>query len=335
MASQNGPADVLKTILKIAVTVGILAFVVQKLGWQNILTTVERADWRWFAAGLVVFVVSSVLGVVQWVILLGNRGIKVPFGKAFVLYFVGILFNNFMLGMVAGDAVKVALLKNAAGKGSGRIGLAATFLDRVAGLWAMMAFAVIGSIILFHHGASAISGNIITASIALTATFLAFCFLCVLIVVKPVQDVTMSVFARLPIPAVHKERITSIIGELFLEASDHHILLPVILLSILIQTMRIAVHVLCAASLGLLTMANFQYFFVFVPMIAILMLIPLPFGVREVMAGGLFTMAGFKSDAIVMQFLVSLIGIITSAFSGILFIVNHVKIDRKETEDLL
>jgi len=86
----------------------------------------------------------------------------------------------------------------------------------------------------------------------------------------------------------------------------------------------------------MLTLDNVQYFFVFVPMIAILMLIPLPFGVREVMAGGLFVMAGFQSDAsVVMQFLVSLVGLVTSALSGILFLANHFRIDHKEIDGTL
>lgn len=321
--------QILSFIAKAAITIAILWLVGDRLGWSNIVSTVSRTDWRWFTLALVVFIVSSVLGVVQWKMLLDNRGMHIPFSRAFVLYFVGILFNNIMLGMVAGDAIKIALLKKESGKGSGRLSLAATFLDRVAGLWAMMAFAMVGSLILFHHGLNAISGRMETAGISLIVTFAAFCLLCMLIVSRRMQSMAFAVLDKIPLP--QKDKIRSIVSELFLEVADRKILLPIISLSTLIQTLRIAVHVLCAAALGMLTMDNFQYFFVFVPMIAILMLIPLPFGVREVMAGGLFVMAGFQSEgSVVMQFLVSLVGLVTSAFSGVLFLANHFRVDRKE-----
>ena len=60
----------------------------------------------------------------QWLLLLRNKGIVMGFGRAFTLYFVGMFFNNFLLGTVAGDAVKVALIKS--GNESGSAGLAAT-----------------------------------------------------------------------------------------------------------------------------------------------------------------------------------------------------------------
>ena len=322
MAERKGSRNPLSFILKVAATIGVLWLVVDRLGWSHIVDTVEHADWRWLALAVVVFVVSSVIGVVQWKLLLDNRGMKVSFWRALVLYFVGLLFNNIMLGMVAGDAVKVAMLKSDGGNGSGRLSLAATFLDRLAGLWAMMAFAVVGSIILLLHGLSSINSHVENATIALAFAFIGFCLLCAVIISQRIQKLIFSLIDILPLPG--KDKIREIISELFLEVHDRHILLPVICLSTVIQTMRIGVHILCAASLGILTADNFQYFFVFVPMTAIIMLVPFPFGVREVIAGGLFVMAGFRSDAaVVMQFLATLVGVAGSIFSGVLFLTSH------------
>ncbi|HEX2958900.1 MAG TPA: lysylphosphatidylglycerol synthase domain-containing protein [Chitinispirillaceae bacterium] len=92
------------------------------------------------------FLLSGWLGVIQWIILLKNRGIPLKFWNAFRLYFVGLFFNNFIMGGIVGDAVKIASIKSQ--RGRGMAGLAATFLDRFAGLWAMCGFAVAGSFIL-------------------------------------------------------------------------------------------------------------------------------------------------------------------------------------------
>ncbi len=136
-------AKVLTTILKLTVTLLVVILLIGKLGWKQIVTTVLHADPLWLTASVTVFIVSGFLGVVQWIILLKNRGIALKFWNAFRLYFIGLFFNNFIVGGIIGDAVKVASLRSRQGKGLA--GLAATVLDRFAGLWAMCGFAVAGA----------------------------------------------------------------------------------------------------------------------------------------------------------------------------------------------
>jgi hypothetical protein len=78
---------------------------------------------------------------------------------------------------------------------------------------------------------------------------------------------------------------------------------------------------LCGASLGLLTAANMHYFLMIVPFVAIIMIVPLPFGVRESIGGVLFALAGFDANAaIVMGFLASLVGVAVSMAGGVLLL---------------
>jgi hypothetical protein len=110
---------------------------------------------------------------------------------------------------------------------------------------------------------------------------------------------------------------------MLIEAQDYKLLASVSALAILTQFLRIGVHILTAASLGLLTAANFQYFFIFVPIIAMIMTVPLPFGAREAFGGALFALAGFPQDAaFIMGFLASLIGIAVSSLGGIFFVAG-------------
>jgi uncharacterized membrane protein YbhN (UPF0104 family) len=94
-------------LFKLIVTLLVIAFLVRKLGWNQILATVLDADPLWLAASVAVFILSGWLGVIQWDILLKNRGIPLKFWNAFRLYFVGLFFNNFIMGGIVGDAVKV------------------------------------------------------------------------------------------------------------------------------------------------------------------------------------------------------------------------------------
>lgn len=318
----------LTTTLKLVITIVVIMLLIGKLGWNQILETILHAQPWWLVASLLVFLLSGWLGVHQWIVLLNNRGIPLKFWNAFRLYFVGLFFNNFIMGGIVGDAVKIASIKSQ--RGSGMAGLAATFLDRFAGLWAMCGFAVAGSFLLLHRGAIN-SGKIGTAVLALLVTFVMFAGIMVFLVSKPIQ----RLFFRFTdsFAFTQKLRIKEIISEMLIEAGDFHVLTKVAFLSVVIQFLRIGVHTLIAASLGLLSAANFQYFFIFVPLIAMLMTIPLPFGVREAVSGTLFALAGFPAhEAYVMGFLGSLVGIGASCLGGLFFVTDKIVVQGKHNE---
>ena len=133
--------------LKLAVTAAVIIWIIHQYGWTNISSTVMRARPGWLAAGVIIFMFSVFLGACQWQIILRNKGIELPFPRVLKIYFMGIFFNNFILGIVAGDAFKVATLHLDLKKG--RTSFAATFLDRMAGLIALCIFAIIGGSIIF------------------------------------------------------------------------------------------------------------------------------------------------------------------------------------------
>ena len=320
MASKNRARKIILNSLKLLATISIIAFLVYRLGWSEIVGTVSGASPVWLGAGLLIFLASGWLGVIQWQLLLDNRGLNLSFAHAFKLYFVGLFFNNFIFGGIVGDAVKVTSIHSQDGKGLA--GLAATFLDRFAGLWAMCGFAVIGSVILLNQGMLT-HGNITNASIALFGAFIFFAAIMLFLIFKPLQKLFFSVSDKLPL--VRRFKLKTVVSEMLIDARDYKLLASVSGLSILIQFLRIGVHIFTAAALGLLTTANFQYFFIFVPIIAMLMIIPLPFGVRETVGGALFAMVGFPREAaLIMGFLASLTGIAASLLGGVFFVTGKI-----------
>jgi glycosyltransferase 2 family protein len=313
-------------VLKVAVTAGVIACIIWKLGWGEILGTLQQANLTWLAWALVLFFVSGWLGVVQWQIILKNRGVALPFSRVFSLYFIGMFFNNFALGIITGDAVKVAYIK--IGDGRGKAGFAATFLDRFAGLWAMLGYAIFGSVLLIKQK-SIESGSMTLAIVALFVTFLLFGGALAFLTSKGLQRLAFRILDILPFP--QKDALKRILDETIIETHDTHILLPVGVLSTVVQFMRIGVHILCAGSLGLLSAANIHYFFIFVPILAMLMVIPLPFGIRESVGGTMFAYAGFQvKAAIVMGFLATIIGSAASLVGGIMFVMSKAQLSRKK-----
>ncbi|MBD3345787.1 MAG: hypothetical protein GF401_12060 [Chitinivibrionales bacterium] len=316
-------------LFKLTVTTGIIAFVISRLGFENIVETMTMAKVRWLLAALGIFGLSGLLGVLQWKMLLSTKGILLSYWQACKLYFMGMFFNNFIFGFAAGDAVRIAYVKMS--NQSGKAGVAATFLDRFAGLLAMMGFAFGGSLFLLNRGL--IEGKVLTtAFLALFATFAVFCGILGFLISRRLQKLLFIFIDKFPVPK--KEIIRNLVSQTIIEFKDRKSILPVAGLSLFIQFMRIGVHVLCGISLGLVTATNFHYFFIFVPILAILMILPLPFGIKESVGGALFAFAGFKSEAaVVMEFLASLVGILVSSVGGVLFLTHSIVPKRKLQSD--
>jgi hypothetical protein len=187
----------------------------------------------------------------------------------------------------------------------------------------MLAFAAVGSVFLLKQKALE-DKSLDVALIALFVVFGVLCCLLVLIISSRFQRLFFSLLSKSPLPLRLKEAMASITKEVILETHDRHLIAPVAILSTVIQLLRIGGNITLAASLNLLTAANAHYFFIFVPMTSILMIIPLPFGVREGVTGALFTLAGFKPKAsMVMGFLSSIVGIIVALPGAVLFIAKQ------------
>ena len=128
-------------LLKAAISLTLVWVFVRNVGWHEAMEAVSAVDVSlWLLAGAL-FLLSNLLGAVQWRVLLGAQGIRLPVARVVTLYFVGVFFNNFLVSNIGGDAVRVYDLKRLTGRGSP--GFAATFLDRFAGLAVLILFAVV------------------------------------------------------------------------------------------------------------------------------------------------------------------------------------------------
>ena len=101
----------------------------------------------------------------------------------------------------------------------------------------------------------------------------------------------------------------TIVEEIFINrhtTEDKDMLAQVAFISLLIQTLRISVNIVCAQALGLFSFGVIHYFFVIFSVIALLMIVPMPFGVREAVGGFCFGLAGFSTEEAVMVRLCSM-----------------------------
>jgi uncharacterized protein (TIRG00374 family) len=316
---KNLPAGVsrfLGTLFKFAVTALVIVYVINKLGWSNIVSTCSRIDPLYALYGFIACVVSIVLGSLQWHMLLHRKDLPITFRESFELYYIGMFFNN--IGTVAGDGIKVAYIKKR--HQLGKIGFAATFLDRFAGLLALSAYAGVGCFVLLWKGG--INDPAVLNLVRLTMALIAlFALILAFLTMRRLRRVFFALVNKLRLPK--REFINDLVAITGLDINHFPLIAKIGALSLIIQGLRISTHIFSAAAFGILTADNWFFFLIFIPLIALFMIVPLPFGIRETIGGHLFSLTGIQEQAaFLMQFMATLIGVLGSLWGGIEFLIN-------------
>ena len=139
----------LLTILQVALTVGILAFLFRDAEKNRLmLAALSHADLGWIAAAIGVFGIVELAAIIRWQILLRVQGIRIGWGRLASLFMIGILFNPFMPGGTGGDVAKIYyLLKETPDKKPAA--LLAVLMDRLMGLFGLILIA--GTVIALRY----------------------------------------------------------------------------------------------------------------------------------------------------------------------------------------
>ena len=293
----------------------------------------------WLVLAVAIFTVSNFLGAWQWQRLLQGLDIPFRYGRALNLYFVGLFFNNFLIGSLGGDIVKIYSISRQEHRG--REGLAATFVDRFAGFFLMALFAILSSFYLLLT--PLIRGHEVNNEILhyITIIFLAFVLASALLFSRRVSWVLYEVLLARFNPLGLRDKFREIHDFFHAYRQKYALAAHVFILSFLIQLLRIAVHYYCARAIGF--DIDFIYFLIFVPLIAMAALLPISvggFGVRESTAPFLFGSVALIAAvdpsgtlAFTTQFLASLVGYVVGAAGGVLFLFSGRKMRIEEAED--
>lgn len=307
--------------LKVIISVGLIAFLIWKVSPGELLRYLKEIDLFLLVTALFVFLLSSFLGAVQWYILLRKSGLELVFPKVLNLYFVGLFFNNFLPANVGGDAFKIFDVAKM-GNDPYKV-FAITLLDRIFGIFGLCILALVSSLILFH------TGNIDN----LWVYILIFAFIVggvvVVILNKRVVHFLRNFFSRITIWKIG-ERLDLIFSQLGGLRNLKSVMARVSLLTILIQFLRIMTHIIIGRSIGM-EMSGWMplYFFVFVPLLGIIMIFPISInglGVREGAGIFLFTGVGILAEqALLVEFLTYIVMVFVSLSGGVLFLRRHIR----------
>jgi len=304
--------------LKILVSAGLLAFLLGKISISELADLLGDLDAKYVTASVVVFFLSNVIGGYQWHVLLVSSGVRLPFHRTARFYFVGLFFNNFLPASIGGDAIKVY--------GVSRIGssvyqvVAVTMLDRIIGIFSLCLLASIVVVALVARAPAVTLWPYLLVFLACMTPAVGFYFF------KPLSRVVRWLVRAL-LPSNWERGGTSILDHLSVFKTKKTLILWLMLLSVVIQVMRVGTHVLIALALGMrIDPVTAGLFFVFVPVLSLAMIPPITInglGIREGLGILLFAHAGIgRTDAFAIEFLTYIVSVAISLL-GLAFFVGR------------
>lgn len=320
---------VLLLAAKVVVSIGLFTWLFRRIDWDHVWVTVEHARVEWLLAALGLMLLSNVTGGYQWGRLLRGAGIRLPLWKVIAYYHVGLFFNNFLPANVGGDFARVL---DASREGGSRASAFSTvLLDRMIGTVTLAGLAVVSAIPAidrFHLG---------VAYAGLVAIFVVAAGLLWAVFHPRLLAVVERLLAGIGLGRL-KPALDELAERLHGFRHQRRLFMELFIVSLLVQLMRIGVHLATARALGLGVPA--VYFFLFVPLLAVIVSLPISLngiGVREAAGIQLFGLVGLPAgSAFSLQFATYLIAVAISLIGGVVFLVRipHRRAEARSTRRL-
>jgi uncharacterized protein (TIRG00374 family) len=119
-------------VLQLLLSLTLLILLLNRVGFQEVMGSLANIDLAWYLLAFAVFLLNVFIRSYRWTILLHSLNDRPPFRRLLYLYFVGFFANNFIPTGFGGDVVKVVSLRQRYGRGTEA--LSSVLMDRLTGL---------------------------------------------------------------------------------------------------------------------------------------------------------------------------------------------------------
>lgn len=131
-----------KTILKLAISVAIIALIFRKIDERLLLGVVREANPIWIIWAMGWFILSKVISAFRFNLLLRTEAIDMTSRQNLRLYWLCMYYNLLLPGGISGDGYKIKVLMERFNKPLKRI-VTITLIDRISGVIALGQLSVI------------------------------------------------------------------------------------------------------------------------------------------------------------------------------------------------
>lgn len=276
----------------------VFLFKFKKIDLYSVFESLKNADKPLLFLAFAIFLLNYALCLYRWQILLKAAEIHLPIKRVIVSFCGGLFFNLFLPSSIGGDFARSIDLANHTKRPREVVGT--VFLDRLSGYCGLAAVALV-SLLLGWGLISDSKGIIFSLAVIIAVLIAALLLLFNNFIFSRVNRLLYS-----PNAGRIREALTNLHQEIYLFRNKKKTIFYNLFVSILVQSLTPVGFYLSALSVGI--KANILYFFIFIPMIGAITLLPVSIGglgLRENATVFFFARAGVNEH---LSLLVSLLG---------------------------
>jgi uncharacterized protein (TIRG00374 family) len=312
------------TLLKIVVSLGILAYIFTKVvDIRQLWSKIIQADLLYILAAIAVYFIVQGLSAYRWYLLLKPQGLEVRFSKILAFYFLGMYFNFFLPSAIGGDFFKVYYLNKETNRLSAST--ASVFFDRDIGMGGLVLVAILTAIFV----GTSVNG------VALAPIFIligiGFILANLALFYRPSYNLLHKLLSLFKMKKVD-EKVERMFDSVNAYRGEWGLITAGMIMSLGVQVGCAFVNMLAAKAIGF-DKAGFTDYLVFIPTIGLISMIPISVGGAGWREGAyiyFFQSAGATPDqAAALSLLWLGIVAITSLPGGIIYVARGSRKDYK------
>jgi uncharacterized protein (TIRG00374 family) len=309
--------DFLILALKFIFSFSIIAYLLIKVvPLQEILNSLRNIDLFWLVLSFSLHSLGLLISAIRWQILIHAQGDSIPLGFLAKSYLVGTFFNNFLPTRFGGDIVRIwdssrysrSLLKSSA----------IVLVERFTGIVVLLVFALAASLcrLDFAHGAPVIWVSLLIGFLGL---LLAISFF------TPAAEKLLSLIPERGFLQKFRKKVIEFRNVILIYRERKHAFLKALFWAFLLQV-NVIIHYYLAGKALHLDIPLLDYF-VFIPIILIILTIPVTIGGWGLREGIYVEIFRFYSISTAVAFSFPLVadvafGLIIGIIGGIIYIVR-------------
>ena len=303
----------LLNLLKIIISLGVIFLILRGIDLRRLRDILISANPIWLAVAEGLVFAGVVIRARRWQILLTAFNLRLPLKELTMIYFIGFAFNNVLPSGVGGDAVRMLELNQHTNRGSDAV--TSVIVERFLGLYGALVLAFI-TLIFAWHPPTGSTTQAIPAEVALVSVliFIALTAIGFMLINKPLYQAIRRV------GFIRKMTDIKFVSHLFASFQDYS--LPVLwrsfVVGLLFNVTLIGTNVAIGLALGI--DISPVYYLIFVPFVALALMIPLTFagfGARESTYIYLFAQVGvLKETALALSLLIYVLGNLSPGLVG-------------------
>ncbi len=331
MPSMESFKKALSIFLRISISAALLIFLFRQVDEKVIIEAVTRSNKALLLLAFGIYSLNYVLCLLRWEMLLKAVKIFLRLKRIIISFAGGVFFSLFLPSTIGGDFIRSIDLAGHTRRP--REVIATVLLDRLSGYVGLVLVTIFSAVI----GARFIQDRSIYSAIAVISAIL----ICILLMLF--NSKLYSVFERFLHPPRNLNRsgdasrvlkirqyIRDVHQELHYFKHHEDIMVKNVLLSVLIQAISPVTFYIIALSLGI--KIKLVYFFIFLPIIGAVTLLPISIGglgLRDALTVYFFMKVGMAKDvAFAMSLLNFFFIVLYACLGGLLYVftVHHRRI---------